>query len=44
MNTPKEAAMPEEYVLRLEASGEVTSAQPDASEPDTEPESEEAEQ
>lgn len=34
--------MPDEYVLRLEASGEVTPAQPDATEP--EPEPEEAEQ
>ena len=34
--------MPDEYVLRLEASGEVTPAQPDTAEPDTEPE--EAEQ
>lgn len=32
--------MPDEYVLRLEASGEVTHAQPD----ETEPEAEEAEQ
>ena len=36
--------MPDEYVLRLEASGEVTPAQPDAPEADTEPEPEEAEQ
>lgn len=36
--------MPNEYVLRLEASGEVTPAQPDTTEPDTEPEPEEAEQ
>ena len=37
--------MPDEYVLRLEASGEVTPAQPatDTSEPDTEPEPEESE-
>ena len=35
--------MPDEYVLRLEASGEVTPAQPDAPEPDTDPEPEEGE-
>jgi hypothetical protein len=34
--------MPDEYVLRLEASGEVTPAQPDVDA--TEPETEEAEQ
>jgi hypothetical protein len=33
--------MPDEYVLRLEASGEVTPAQPDT---DAEPETEEVEQ
>ena len=36
--------MPEEYVLRLEASGEVTTAQPESPEADTEPGPEEAEQ
>ena len=37
--------MPDEYVLRLEASGEVTPAQPDMTdtEPDTDPEPEESE-
>jgi hypothetical protein len=35
-----EAPMPEEYVLRLEASGEVTPARPD----DDQPDAEEAEQ
>lgn len=38
----EEAAMPEEYTLRLEASGEVTPAQPDTD--IVEPEPEEAEQ
>jgi hypothetical protein len=28
--------MPDEYTLRLEASGEVTTAQPDAAEPEPE--------
>ena len=43
--------MPDEYVLRLEASGEVTPARPDdatqpedATQPDAEPEPEEVEQ
>jgi hypothetical protein len=36
--------MPDEYVLRLEASGEVTPAQPDAPEPEPDTEPEEAEQ
>lgn len=35
--------MPDEYVLRLEASGEVTPAQPDTTERDAEPEPEESE-
>jgi hypothetical protein len=35
--------MPDEYVLRLEASGEVTTAQPDTDTDATEPETEEAE-
>ena len=41
-NNPKEAAMPDEYTLRLEASGEVAPAQPDPEAADTE--HEEAEQ